>query len=340
MNKQLRRKRKRKVSDDQTNLSFSIPSEIKKPINLIGLIVIGLSLSLWASRLLFGQTAQVTEDISVSKSKISSPEEITGLVDYGGAPYSDALVSKGLNINVEEIYPGLKLRFVKPPNQSANGISMLLDQEVSIAYSDRPLTDSEVKKAKLRETQLVQIPIAIDGIVFFGNNNNSVSKLSLKTTKAIFTGEIDNWHDIDPKASDLPIAPILLDKESLTSIGIDLDRAATTIQYESSYTQIVRKVISTPGAISFASASSVKGQQFVNIFDLSDGGNNYVPPFINGAPNIQAFKDGSYPLTRRLFVVYRQDELNDSRTGKAIANYLLEEAGQKTVQDSGFVRIK
>lgn len=339
MNKQLKRKRKRKVSNDKTNLSFSIPSEIKKPINLIGLIVIGLSLSLWAGRLLFWQTAQVENDISVSESEISSPGEIAGLIDYGGAPYSEALVSKGLNFNIEEIYPGLKLRFVKPLNQSANGISMLLDQEVSIAYNDRPLTDSEVKKAKLRGTRLVQIPIALDGIVFFGNNNKSVSKLSLKTAKAIFMGEINNWHELDPKAPDLPIVPILLDKESLKSIGIDLEQAATTIQYESSYTQAVRKVISTPGAISFASASLVK-DQFVTIFNLSDGGNNYVSPFINGAPNILAFKDGSYPLTRRLFVVYRQDDSADSRAGKAIARYLLEDAGQEIVQDSGFVRIK
>lgn len=340
MNKQLRRKRKRKVSNDKTNLSFSIPSEIKKPINLIGLIVIGLSLTLWAGRLLFWKTAQVGQDISVSESKISSPGEIAGLFDYGGAPYSDALVSKGLNINIEEIYPGLKLRFVKPLNQSANGISMLLDQEVSIAYNDRPLTDSEVKKAKLRGTQLVQTPIAIDGIVFFGNNNKSVSKLSLKTAKAIFMGEIDNWHDLDPKAPDLPIIPILLDKESLISIGISLKQAAATIQYEPSYTQAVRKVLSTPGAISFASASSVKSHQFINIFDLSDGGNNYVPPFVNGAPNTLAFKTGLYPLTRRLFIVYRQDDLTDSQTAKEIARFLLEDSGQKIIQDSGFVRIK
>lgn len=340
MNKQLRRKRKRKVSNDKTNLSFSVLSEIKKPINLIGLIVIGLSLSLWAGRLLFWQTAQVKNDISVSESEISSPGEIAGLIDYGGAPYSEALVSKGLNSNIEEIYPGLKLRFVRPLNQSANGISMLLDQEVSIAYNDRSLTDSEVKKAKLRGTRLVQIPIALDGIVFFGNNKQSVSQLSLKTAKAIFRGEINNWHELDPKASDLPIVPILLDKESLKSIGIDLEQAATTIQYESSYTQAVRKVISTPGAISFASASLVKDQQLINIFDLSDGGDNYVPPFVNGAPNILAFKDGSYPLTRRLFLVYRQDNSADSRAGRAIARYLLEDAGQKKVQDSGFVRIK
>lgn len=337
MNKQQLRKRKRKVRNDKTNLSFLISLGIEKPINLIGLIVIGLGLSLWASRLLFGQTAQVAKDISVSESKISSPREIAGLIDYGGAPYSEALISKGLNINLEEIYPGLKLRFVRPLNQNDNGISMLLDQELSIAYNDRPLTDSEVKKAKLRGTQLIQIPIAIDGIVFFGNNNKSVSKLSLKTAKAIFTGEINNWHEIDPKAPDLPITPILLDKESLKSIGIDLEQADAKIQYESSYTQAVREVISTPGAISFASASSVKNQ-FVTVFDLSDGGNNYVSPFVNGAPNIKAFRDGFYPLTRRLFVVYRQDDL--TQTGKAIANYLLEEAGQKTVQDSGFVPIK
>ena len=74
------------------------------------------------------------------------------------------------------------------------------------------------------------------------------------------------------------------------------------------------------------------------MFDLaSEDSANYVAPLMGKQPNLEAFKNGIYPLTRRLFVVVRQDGTPDSLAGKAYVQMLLSHQGQEIVERSGFV---
>jgi phosphate transport system substrate-binding protein len=54
-------------------------------------------------------------------------------------------------------------------------------------------------------------------------------------------------------------------------------------------------------------------------------------------PNLKLFENGAYPLTRRLFVVIRQDGTPDQLAGEAYAQMLLSNQGQEIVEASGFV---
>mgnify|MGYP006420968177 CR=1 FL=1 len=56
--------------------------------------------------------------------------------------------------------------------------------------------------------------------------------------------------------------------------------------------------------------------------------------------NDAAFQDGSYPITRRLFVIVKRNGQIDERAGDAYARLLLTEQGQKAIQKAGFVRIR
>jgi phosphate transport system substrate-binding protein len=58
------------------------------------------------------------------------------------------------------------------------------------------------------------------------------------------------------------------------------------------------------------------------------------------AVNKTAFTDGTYPLTRRIFVVIKQDGKLDEQAGVAYANMLLSDEGQKLVEEAGFVPIR
>ncbi len=315
---------------------------LKKPINLIGLVVIGLMLfqGLNHGKLLSQNRASAYDQLVNEKVKVvnSSPK---GLFSYGGASFFASLVSSGLNASVEAAYPDFELRYTKPVNQdfsNSNGIKMLIDGELTFAFNGRALTDAEYHKASLRGIQLKQIPIALDGVVFFGNNKIPTSNLNTQQVKAIFEGKITNWNSIDSDLQDLPIVPVLLNNENLTMLGLEASEVASTTQYSPNYTQALRKVIATPGAISFASASLVQDQQLVEIFKLADGNSyNYIEPLIDMSPNLDAYSKGTYPLTRRLFLVYREDGTSEEQAGLAYANFLIAESGQKIVKKAGFV---
>ena len=60
-----------------------------------------------------------------------------------------------------------------------------------IGMASRELKDSEI------EAGLTPIVMAMDGIAVIINNENAVSGLTSEQVKAIFTGEITNWGEID-----------------------------------------------------------------------------------------------------------------------------------------------
>lgn len=74
----------------------------------------------------------------------------------------------------------------------------------------------------------------------------------------------------------------------------------------------------------------------------------YKPPFVplercpsqRNQLNAEAFLSGEYPITRRLFVVIKQNGQSDQEAGEAYANLMLTEQGQQLIEKAGFVRIK
>ena len=318
--------------------------ELKKPVNILGLGIIVMGLALWGNYLLQKPT-EVNSNSTDEKKQIAIQKLVApkGLYSYGGASFFAPLVRSGLNVAVESAYPNFDLRYTKPLNQDfsyANGINMLIEGELSFAFNGRPLTDAEYEKAKLRNISLKQVPIFIDGVVLFGNHNTSVSKLNRDQVEQIFQGKITNWKQIDAKSQDLPIVPVLINMENSKMLAINEENIAKSTQYAPNYTQALRKVIGTPGAISFASASLVENQKLIKMFALAEGNTkNYIPPSIDDLPNLKAFKDGSYPLTRRLYLTYREDDTRDNLAAKAYLDFLIEEKGQEIGKKAGFVPI-
>jgi phosphate transport system substrate-binding protein len=261
----------------------------------------------------------------------------SGLSSYGGDAIFASLVANGINDVVQSQYPDLQLRYVKPLNQdfsSVNGIDLLIKGELSFAYNASPLSNSQYEKAHLRGFNLKQVPIAIDSISVFSNLWTPTDQLNLKQVKAIFDGQLTNWQQINPKYASLPIVPVIVNNENYQAQALNLGNASTAIKV-SNYTEAVRKVINTPGAISLASSSLVQNQRLVKIYSLADGNTSkYIKPINDNELNRIAIVNGTYPLTRRLFIVFRQDGINDQFIGETITKVLISHQGQKTIKKS------
>lgn len=330
---------------DSSKHSRDFRQELKKPSVISGLGVLALAIALWINYFISLQPRYIgssrTGDKLALYDSMSQVKDVpSGLYSYGGALYFASLVAHGMNSAMLQEHPYFDLRYTKARNNDQsyhNGIQMLLDGELSFAFNGRSLTDEEYSQANLRDIRLQQIPIAIDGTVFFGNSQNSVKGLSLAQAKDIFAGKITNWKQLGGR--DLPITPVLLNPENIETLNLNNpDIIPKKTQYVSNYTLALRKVIATPGAISFASSSLAQKQQLIKVFGLAeDNSASYIKPLIAGKPNLAEFKSGQYPLTRRLFLVVRQDGTPDQSAGKAYAQMLLSGQGQAIVESAGFV---
>lgn len=318
------------------NLNEKQVKELKKPINLIGLLVISFCLSSWLNYLFFHPSKKVNQNVNQANQQNVIPQ---GLFNYGGSPIFAPLVASGVNKEIEK-HEGFDLRYTKPLDQDFSinkAIIMLLEGELSFVYSDRPLNDQEYQKANLRSIALEFVPLAIDGIVIYTNTSVPIAQLNQDQVAKIFSGKITNWNQIDPHLKNLPITPVIVSKNQVP--GIQIEKTFRTYE-TSNYTLALRKVIGTPGAISFASASLVKSQQLIKMLALADGySSNYVNPKVQGKLNLAAFARGSYPLTRRIYLIYRKDGSNDQKAAETLANYLKSAKGQLTIEKAGFVSI-
>ena len=306
------------------------------------MVVFALAVTLWGNYFINSNRSEVELE-QPRLQTYSTIERVNnvpqGLFSYGGGAFFAPLVAQGLNDAIADAHPEFQLRYTEPmtPYSSfSEGIRMLTDGEISFAFNGRPLTAEEYATAKARGISLKQVPIALDGVVVFANSGVGVSALSLDKVRDIFAGAITNWNQLG--GIDLPVVPVLLSDEELEVL--DVKEATETTQYATNNTQVLRKVIGTPGAISLASASLVANQKLIAPLDLAaPHSNNFVRPFINGEPNLEAFKYGTYPLTKRQFLVIREDDTLDEWAGYAYANILISRQGQGYVEKAGSVTI-
>jgi phosphate transport system substrate-binding protein len=287
-------------------------------------------------------------DVKVYRSMSQVEKVPSGLFNYGGSTTFAPLRSQTVNDAITTAHPDFKLRYTEPltgkPGSGA-GIQMLMDGQLDIAQSSRPLKDTEFSQAQSRGFKLEQVPIAIDGIAFYTNPDIKVPGLTIDQLKGMLTGKITNWKQVG--GPNLPVIAFSRDIKAGGTVDfvneniLDKQGLGSTVKTVRDTTDALRKVATTPGGIGYATASEVIGQRTVRPMPLGKSGSQFVAPFTSsGEINASTFQDGSYPLTRRLFVIIRRDGKADEQAGAAYANLLLSDEGQKFIAKEGFVPIR
>lgn len=292
--------------------------------------------------------------VETYRSLTDVPNVPQGNFSHGGSTTFAPMRSEEINGAMKRSQPQFKLRYLEPSTGkpgSGKGIEMLLEGQLSFAESSRALKDKEIATAKNRGFALEQVPIAIDGIVFYINpqlHGQGLKGITLAQAKDIFTGKITNWQQIG--GPNLAITPLSRNLEAVGTVDffvekvLDKQPLGSSVQEVNNTTLSIRKVATTPGAISYATGSEVVNQKMIRLLALSKETNQpAIAPCSNDdctAINKAAFGDGSYPLTRRLFVILKRDGKLDEQAGVAYANLLLSDEVQKLIEQKGFVPIR
>jgi phosphate transport system substrate-binding protein len=282
----------------------------------------------------------------------------SGLFNYGGST-TWAPIRKKINPQLQSVYPQLQLRYVDPvggPPSSGAGIRLLLDGQLDFAQSSRPLKDGEYAIAKKRGFTVKQYPVGIDGIAVAVNPTLPVRHLTIEQLQQIYLGKITNWKQIG--GPDLSITPFSRrpqnsgTAEFLQESVLQKKPFASSVKYVYTVTDGLRQLSRTPGGIYYASTSSVVSQCRVKALPLIGQANQFVPPYreplvpLQNCPqqrnqvNITAFKSGSYPLTRKLFVIVKEDQGKAQQVGEAFVRLTLTTQGQQAMEQAGFVAIQ
>ncbi|MFM7382421.1 MAG: PstS family phosphate ABC transporter substrate-binding protein [Microcystaceae cyanobacterium] len=346
---------------------------------ILGLVIVGIALlgglSWWILQLLGGEIRPVTSatkeknpDSPINlgsnlmqgfqKTFSEVPNVPVGLFSYGGSTTWSPI--RGMvDKPIQAAWPQFQLRYWEPTQGlpgSGVGIQMVLNDELAFAQSSRSLRTAEYQEASDRGFALRQIPVAIDGVVIAVNPNLEVSGLTLTQLAEIYRGKITNWKAVG--GPDLPIIPY---SRALASGGtVDYFREqvlqnqpfGNQVQTVRDTTQALRRLAQQPGALYYASASTVVAQCTVKTLAIGKSPSTLIAPYVtpyipeSDCPQKRnriahdVLKSGQYPLTRRLFVVIKENGQLDQQAGQAYANLLLTNQGQDLIERAGFVRIR
>lgn len=248
--------------------------------------------------------------------------ELTGSVNIEG---SDTLVnlSSAWSEEFQVEHPGVMVS-VKGGG-SGVGIASLINGTVDFANASREMKDEETAQVADSGRTAVEHEVARDGIAVIVNPANGVEELTSEQVGAIYRGEITNWKDVG--GVDKTIVVLSRDTSSGTyeffkeeMVGKDKEMAKS-VQLLASNQAIVDEVSNNDAAIGYCGVGYVIDSVKVAKLD-------------GVAASVETVLDGTYPLSRGLYM-YSADELSDAM--QAFLDFVLSPAGQKIVEDEGFV---
>ena len=285
------------------------------------------------------------------------PNVPNGVFTYGGST-TFAPIRQGINPEIQNVFPQFQLRYFQNPSQSpgsGSGIKMLIDNQITFAESSRSLQESDYQQARQRGLNLIELPIAIDGIVVAVNPNLNIQGLTVNELKQIYTGKITNWSQLG--GENIPIVAYSRTQEAgtteffITNV-LGGESFAETVKFIPTTTEALREIANNPGGIYYASAPEVVEQCKIKPLAIGITSDALVQPYKNplippeNCPQQRnqidsvVFKNGDYPLTRRLFIIVKQNNQTEQQAGEAYTQLLLTSQGQDLIEKLGFIRIR
>ncbi|NJM70104.1 MAG: hypothetical protein HC862_07645 [Scytonema sp. RU_4_4] len=293
-------------------------------------------------------TQNIAPDVKLYNSMKEVPNVPEGTFNYGGGATLAALTAQGLNEAITQAHPNFRLRYTEPKDSkpgAKKGIAMLLNGELSFAQRGGALSDVDYSKAQERGFGLKQVPFAFDALVFCTHPDISIPGLSVDQLQDIYKGKLTNWKQVG--GPDLAIIPFARDPKASTALnellGKETGQISPRIQFMRDFTEAIRKVASTPGGIFIGGSGPIIGQRTIRPLAIAKANSQeYVQPYIEGGKRINAaaVRDSSYPMSRRMFIVFRQDGTIDQLAGEAYVNMLLSKEGQQIVEKAGLVPVR
>ena len=219
---------------------------------------------------------------------------------------------------------------------SGTGIAQLINGQIDIADSSRPIKNHETKIAESQGVTPVEFKICLDGIAVITNKNIDISEISFENIRGIYNGSISNWKSVG--GPDLKITVYGRQSNSGTYVFfqehvLDKNDYRVDMQPLNGNSQIVDAVIGDDEGIGYVGVSYAENRaEELTILNVKENEDSQA-----FSPTIENIASGDYPISRYLFIYS-----NGNPTGE-ISQYiqwiLYEDGGQKVAESLGFIAL-
>jgi phosphate transport system substrate-binding protein len=222
---------------------------------------------------------------------------------------------------------------------SGVGIAALCSGKIEIATASRQMKPKEIELAKNNTgKEPKEFKVGLDALAIYVNKNNPIESISIPELAQMYgeAGSIAKWKDLNIEISGCQDGRIMLIGRQNSSGTYAYFKEAVLgekgeyrrgISAGSGSSDVVATVSTTPCAIGYSGMGYRTSAVKVAKVSKEKGS-----PGVE--PSIESATDGSYPISRPLFI-YTLGE--PSGNIKAFAAWILSDEGQKIVEEVGYV---
>lgn len=224
-------------------------------------------------------------------------------------------------------------RLVATGGGSGSGFVSLIEGKTDIAMASRKINLAERNALQQGDDEVKEVVIAYDALAIIVNVSNKVNQLNREQIEAIFTGKIANWNEVG--GDDLKIVVYDRDVNSGTyeffkEHILNNKNYGSQVLSLSASSAIIQSVGENKGAVGYVGLAYLENT--IKPLRISFNQKNR---FV--APSMATAKDKSYPIIRPLYYYYLAS--NEANL-KSFIDFVLSAAGQKDVQEIGYVPLK
>lgn len=297
--------------------------------------VLGTALLLGAC----GGAAEKKEDTS-SEDKGAATEtaskDIKGEVKGDGSTTVAPIIEK-INEEFNAEYPGVTVSV--GTSGTGGGFEKFIAGETDFSNASRDIKDEEKKALEDKKIEYTEFKIATDGLTVAVNKDNDfVDYLTFEELAKIYNGEAKTWKDV---RADFPAEEIKAFSPDQSHGTYDffseevLDKGEIKAEKNADTNVIVKSVQDNKAGIGFFG---------YNFFQENKDNLKAVKIQKEGkGEGVEAteetVKDGSYPLSRPLFIYAKNDSLKKNEAFKAFMKFTLEKAKDAS-KEAGYVPLE
>lgn len=278
---------------------------------------------------------------------------------FKGDPYRNTTISGKSIIAVDETfrpvmeaeielfkaiygYSDIDARYLPEPQ----AFDLLLRDSVQMIVASRMLRADEISVLNSRKLFPKQLKIATDAIALIVHPSCKDSLISMKQIKAILSGEIITWNQINPESPARPIKLLFDNKNSgiVKYLADSLCRGAFSAANASAMEfnrEVIEYTASHPDVLGFVSTSWIGNRndslhlsfhKKIKVVSVSEAD---VPTLDNSYKPYQAYLlDNMYPLSRSVYMINAEPR---SGLSTGLVSFVASDKGQRIILKSGII---
>lgn len=294
--------------------------------------VLGTALLLGAC----GGAAEKSDSKSEDKGTDTAAKDIKGEVNGDGSS-TVAPVTEKINEQFNAEYPDVTVSI--GTSGTGGGFEKFIAGETDFSNASRDIKDEEKKALEDKKIEYTEFKIASDGLTVAVNKENDfVEYLTFDELKKIYSGEAKTWKDV---RADFPAEEIKAFSPDQSHGTYDffseevLDEGEIKAEKNADTNVIVKSVQDNKNGVGFFGYNFYQENKdnlkAVKIQKEGEG---------EGVEATEeSVKDGSYPLSRPLYIYAKNESLKSNEAFKTFMKYALENAKDAS-KESGYVPLE